>query len=170
MTLSYALVVSLLIGEAGTAPPASRQIAVPCSVLREKADRYFTEHHFYTGAIAGDTQAGVSLGLAKDALAPSGAPLILNRSTIHRYTMHRHLSLMKSYTTFRLTGQLTLVPVSESSCAASLRFDYSAFEYVWSLAAIDDGYRSQFTSNGGLERSYLDALAALSAEHQQANQ
>jgi len=68
---------------------------------------------------------------------------------------------MKSYTDFRLTGQLYLTPVSAKSCAASLHFDFSAFEYVWSLAAIDDGYRSQFTSNGTLERSYLDSLATL---------
>jgi hypothetical protein len=67
---------------------------------------------------------------------------------------------MKSCTDFRLTGQLDLTPVSTGSCAASLHFDFSAFEYVWSLAVIDDGYRSQFTSNGTLEQSYLDSLAA----------
>jgi hypothetical protein len=68
---------------------------------------------------------------------------------------------MKSYTTFRASGQLSLTPVSAVSCAASLHFDFSAFEYVWSLAVIDDGYRSQFTSNGALERGYLDSLTAL---------
>jgi hypothetical protein len=162
--LSSALILSLLIGAASANSAVDRPIAAPCSVVREKANQYFTEHHFRTGAIAGDTGAGVSLALTKDASAPSGAPLLLNRSSIHRYTLHRHLSPMKSYTDFRLMGQLYLTPVSAGSCAASLHFDFSAFEYVWSLAAIDDGYRSQFTSNGSLERTYLDSLAALFAD------
>jgi hypothetical protein len=127
--LSSALILSLLIGATSADSTADRSIAAPCSVIREKANQYFTEHHFRTGAIAGDTGAGVSLGLTKDASAPSGAPLLLNRSSIHRYTLHRHLSPMKSYTDFRLTGQLYLTPVSAESCAASLRFDFSAFEY-----------------------------------------
>ena len=130
-------------------------------MVREKANQYFMEHHFFTGAIAGDTSAGVSLTPAKNALAPSGKPLELSRSSIHRYTLHRHLSPMKSYTSFRVMGQLSLTPVSAASCTASLRFDFSAFEYVWALAVIDDGYRSQFTSNGTLERDYLDSIAAL---------
>jgi hypothetical protein len=159
--LSFALILSLLIGTTGADSAADRPIAAPCAVVRNNANQYFTEHHFRTGAIAGDTSAGVSLALTKDALAPSGAPLLLNRSSVHRYTLHRHLSPLKSYTDFRLTGQLYLTPVSAKSCAASLHFDFSAFEYVWSLAAIDDGYRSQFTSNGALERSYLDSLATL---------
>ena len=159
--IASALVLSLLIREAKPVPAADRRIAAPCSVVREKADQYFTGHHFLTGAIQGDSAAGVSLALTKDALTPSGRPLILNRSSIHRYTVHRHLSPMKSYTSFRLTGQLSLTPVSAASCAANLHFDFSAFEYVWSLAAIDDGYRSQFTSDGTLERGYLDSLAAL---------
>ena len=162
--LSFSLILSLLIGATGADSAAGRPIAAPCSVVREKANQYFTEHHFRTGAIAGDTGAGVSLALTKDASAPSGAPLLLNRSSVHRYTLHRHLSPMKFYTDFRLTGQLDLTPVSTGSCAASLHFDFSAFEYVWSLAAIDDGYRSQFTSNGSLERTYLDSLAALFAD------
>jgi len=161
--LSFALTLSFLIGATGADSAVGRPIPAPCSVVREKANQYFTEHHFITGAIAGDASAGVSLSLTKDASSPSGAPLLLNRSTVRRYTLHRHLSPMKSYTDFRLTGQLSLSPVAEESCAASLHFDISAFEYVWSLAAIDDGYRSQFTSNGTLERSYLDSLAALFA-------
>jgi hypothetical protein len=67
---------------------------------------------------------------------------------------------MKSYTTFRVAGQLLLTSLSAASCTANLHFDFSAFEYVWSLAAIDDGYRSQFTSNGTLERAYLDSINA----------
>ena len=162
--LSSALILSLFIGAIGSDSAADRPITAPCSIVREKANQYFTEHHFRTGAIAGETSAGVSLGLTKDALAPSGAPLLLNRSSVNQYTLHRHLSPMKSYTDFRLTGQLSLTPVSAGSCAASLHFDISAFEYVWSLAAIDDGYRSQFASNGTLERGYLEALAALFAD------
>jgi hypothetical protein len=162
--LSSALILSILIGATSSGSAADGPIAAPCSVVREKANQYFTEHHFRTGAIAGDTGAGVSLAPTKDASAPSGAPLLLNRSTIHRYTSHRHLSLMRSYTDFRLMGQLYLTPVSAGSCAARLHFDFSAFEYVWSLAAIDDGYRSQFTSNGTLERIYLDSLATLFAD------
>jgi hypothetical protein len=127
-------------------------------VVREKADQYFIDHHFLTGAIAGDSSVGVSLGLVKDSLASSGSRLVLNRSSIGRYTLHRHLSPMKSYTTFRATGQLSLTPVSATSCTASLHFDFSAFEYVWSLAVIDDGYRSQFKSNGTLERGYLESI------------
>jgi hypothetical protein len=71
---------------------------------------------------------------------------------------------MKSYSDFRLTGQLQLTPMVAGSCAASLHFDFSAFEYVWSLGVIDDGYRSQFISNGTLERTYLDSIAALVAD------
>jgi len=168
--ISSALILALLIGETNADSAAIRQIAAPCSVVREKANQYFTEHHFLTGAIAGDTSAGVSLGLTKDALAPAGVPLLLNRSTIHRYTLHRHLSPMKSYTTFRVTGKLSLTPVSAESCAASLQFNFSAFEYVWSLAVIDDGYRSQFTSNGMLERGYLDSLSALFMGAEKASQ
>jgi hypothetical protein len=161
--LSFSLILSLLIGATGADSAADRPITAPCSVVQEKANQYFTEHHFRIGAIAGDATAGVSLLLTKDTLAASGAPLLLNRSSVHRYTLHRHLSPMKSYTDFRLTGQLDLTPVSTGSCAASLHFGFSAFEYVWSLAVIDDGYRSQFTSNGTLEQSYLDSLAALFA-------
>jgi hypothetical protein len=168
--ISFALILSLLIGEANADSTANQRIAAPCSVVREKANQYFTEHHFRTGAITGDTGAGVSLGLTKDALTPSGAPLLLNRSSIHRYTLHRHLSPMKSYSDFRLMGQLSLTPVSGTSCAASLHFDFSAFEYVWSLAVIDDGYRSQFTSNGTLERGYLDSLDAPFAVAEKASQ
>ena len=157
---SLALILAVLLAQTIAGSAETLQITAPCSVVREKANQYFIEHHFFTGAIAGDTSAGVSLGLAKDALAPSGTPLILNRSSIHRYTLHRHLSPMKSYTTFRVAGQLLLTPLSAASCTANLHFDFSAFEYVWSLAAIDDGYRSQFTSNGTLERAYLDSINA----------
>jgi hypothetical protein len=159
--MSPVVILALLIGETKANSAGSRQVAAPCSVLREKATQYFTEHRFSTGAIAGDTRAGVSLSFAHDVLAPSGAPLILNRSSIHRYTLHRHLSPMKSYSDFRGSGQLSLSPVSAASCTASLHFDFSAFEYVWSLVVIDDGYRSQFISNGTLERGYLDSLNAL---------
>lgn len=145
--------------DAGAA--SHQQISAPCSVVRKMANQYFIEHHFFTGAIAGDTSAGVSLGLGPGALAPSGAPLVLSRYSIQRYTMHRHLSPMKSYSDFRVTGQLSLASVSATSCTADLHFDFSAFEYVWSLAVIDDGYRSQFTSNGVLERGYLDSITAL---------
>jgi hypothetical protein len=162
--LSSALILSLLIGATSADSAADRQISAPCPVIREKANQYFTEHHFRTGGIEGDTGAGVSLRLTQDSLTSSGAPLHLNRFSIHRYTLHRHLSPMTSYTDFHLTGQLTLTPVSEASCAASLKFNFSAFEYVWSLAVIDDGYRSNFTSNGTLERGYLDSLAALVAD------
>ena len=162
--LSSVLILSLLVGAANADSAPDRTIAAPCSVVREKANKYFIEHHFYTGAIAGDPSAGVSLGPAKDASLPSGVPLLLNRSSIHRYTSHRHLSPMKTYTDFRLTGQLSLTSVSAGLCDASLHFDFSAFEYVWSLAVIDDGYRSQFTSNGTLERTYLDSITALFAD------
>jgi hypothetical protein len=164
-----ALILALLSGKIDADQAASRQIPLPCSVVREKANQYFIDHHFFTGAIAGDSSAGVSLGPSKDALTPSGSPLILNRSSIGRYTVHRHLSPMKSYTTFRVTGQLSLTVVSATSCTASLHFDFSAFEYVWSLAAIDDGYRSQFTSNGTLERGYLDSITARVVGDEKAN-
>jgi hypothetical protein len=154
------LILVLLGGNSDADQLASRQIAVPCSLVREKANQYFIDHHFFTGAIAGDSTAGVSLEPSKDALTPSGSPLALNRSSIGRYTLHRHLSPMKSYTTFRITGQLSLTAVSATACTASLHFDFSAFEYVWALAVIDDGYRSQFTSNGNLERGYLDSITA----------
>ena len=77
---------------------------------------------------------------------------------------------MKSYTTFRASGRLSLTPASAASCAASLHFDFSAFEYVWSLAVIDDGYRSQFISNVTLERGYLDSLTALLNDDGKASQ
>ena len=168
--ITSTLLLSLLTGGANAVSAVDRRIAAPCSVVRERADQYFAGMHFRTGAMAGDTGASVTLALTKDALTPSGSLLSLNRSAIHRYTLHRRLSPMKSYTDFRLTGQIYLRPVSAKSCTTSLHFEFSAFEYVWSLAAIDDGYRSQFTSNGTLERGYLDSLAALFASTEEASQ
>jgi hypothetical protein len=155
-----ALILAFLPAKIDADAAPHRQMAVPCSVVRAKANQYFIEHHFFTGAIAGDTNAGVSLGPGPGALSPSETPLVLSRYSIHRYTLHRHLSPMKSYSDFRVTGQLLLTSVSEKSCTASLHFDFSTFEYVWSLAVIDDGYRSGFITNGVLERGYLDSIAA----------
>ncbi len=79
----------------------------------------------------------------KHASTPSATPLSLNRFSIQRYTLPRHLSPLKAYDDFKVEGELTLTETTEGSCNATLRFNISVFEWVWALGAIDDGYRSQ---------------------------
>jgi hypothetical protein len=138
---------------------ASRQIAAPCQAVEGKAIQYFEEHDFYTKTQTEGDDIVVDLGNHKDASTPSAKPLSLNRHSIHKYTLPRHLSPAKSYADFRVEGHLRLVKAAEASCNVTLRFDISAYEWVWSLAAIDDGYRSNFISNGTLEKLYIDPIA-----------
>ena len=70
------------------------------------------------------------------------------------------MSPLKTYD-FRIEGQLRSEQASAGSCNASLRFEISVYEWVWALAVVDDGYRSQFRSNGALERLYIDATGNL---------
>jgi len=137
---------------------ASRQIAVPCQVVESKATQYFEEHDFYTKTQAEGDDTVVDLGNRKDASTPSAKPLLLNRHSIHKYTLQRHLSPAKSYADFRVEGHLRLAKAAEASCNVTLHFEISAYEWVWSLAAIDDGYRSNFISNGTLEKLYIDPI------------
>ena len=141
----------------GADSSASRQIAAPCQSVEERAVQYFKEHDFY--AVTATTDAGIfiHLGNGKNALTPSGKPLSLNRFSIHKYSLPRHLSPLKTYD-FRLEGDIRLAKATAGSCNATLRFEISAYEWVWALAVIDDGYRTQFSSNGTLERLYIDAI------------
>jgi hypothetical protein len=68
---------------------------------------------------------------------------------------------MKAYDNFQLEGHLRLAKTSEESCNASLSFGITAWEWVWALGLIDDGYSSRFFSNGTLERLYIDAIGDL---------
>ena len=97
----------------------------------------------------------------KHASTPSRAPLSLNRFSINKYTRPRHLSPLKAYPDFQADGQIKLTETSEESCKVTLSFKISAFEYVWAPVVMDDGYRSQFISNGVLERLYIEALVDL---------
>jgi len=139
----------------------SRQIASPCKVVEERAIQYFEQHDFHTNSGTIDHITIVDVGNRKNASTPSGKPLTLNRSSIHHYTLPRHLSPMKVYDNFQLEGHLRLATMPEGSCNATLSFGISAYEWVWALGVIDDGYRSRFFSNGTLERLYLDALGDL---------
>ena len=139
---------------------ASRQIASSCGLVGGRAVQYLKEHNFYAYMATDDSNILITLGPRKGALAPSGKSLPLDRFSIHRYSLPRHLSPLKTYD-FHVEGQLRLKQATADSCSASLRFEISAYEWVWALALIDDGYRSQFSSNGALERLYLDAIANL---------
>ena len=97
----------------------------------------------------------------KHASTPSGRPLSLSRFSIHKYTLPRHLSPLKAYADFQLDGQIKLTETTEDSCNANLRFEVSAYEWVWAPVVMDDGYRSKFVSNGALERLYIDAIGDL---------
>jgi hypothetical protein len=157
--------VSIRVGEAhqpgGADSSANREIAAPCRLVEESAVQYFKEHAFYANTATKGTDIFITLGPRTGALAPSGKPLSLDRFSIHRYSLTRHLSPLKTYD-FRAEGQLRLEEATTAgSCNASLSFDISAYEWVWALAVIDDGYRSQFNSNGELERLYLDAIGNL---------
>lgn len=140
---------------------ASRQIAAPCKVVEKRAIQYFEQLDFYTSSGTVDDITIVDVGNRKHASTPSGKPLTLNRSSIHKYTLPRHLSPMKVYDNFQLEGHLRLAKTSEESCNASLSFGISAYEWVWALGVIDDGYSSKFVSNGTLERLYIDAIGDL---------
>jgi hypothetical protein len=166
LMLAFALTTAFLVVATNADSAATHQLAAPCSVLQAKATQYFSEHRFRTVAITDDTGPSVDLDITKDSSTPSGAPLLLSRSSIHRYTLREHLSPFKSYTNFRGAGHLHLTTVTAASCLATLHFDFSAFGYVWSLAVIDDGYRSTFVSNGSLERGYLEALVAVLTKSQ----
>jgi hypothetical protein len=140
---------------------AVRQIAVPCQLIEERATQYFAEHHFFTSKTTEGGDIIVGLAPLKDASTPSAKPLSLNRFSIHKYTLARHLSPLKTYDDFRLKGHLRLAMATEGSCNASLGFEFSAYEFAWALAVIDDGYRSKFISNGRLEQLYIDSISDL---------
>jgi hypothetical protein len=142
------------------AAPVIRRIDAPCRSVEESAIRYFEEHGFYARSAITGSDIIVALGPHKNASTPSAKPLLLSRVTIHKYTLPRHLSLLKAYD-FRLEGNLRLVRATDASCDASLSFDFSAFEWVWALAVIDDGVRSTLISNGTLERLYIDSISGL---------
>ena len=127
---------------------ASRQIAAPCRLVEDRAVQYFEEHDFYTITKTEADEIIVDLGSHKNASTPSGKPLSLNRFSVRKYTLPRHLSPLKAYENFRAEGHLRLVKGTGGSCNATLRFEISAYEYVWSLGMIDGGYPSKFISNG----------------------
>ena len=133
---------------------ASRQIAAPCRLVEERAIQYLNAHDFYTRRKTGDGDIIIDLGNRKDASTPSAKPLSLNRFSVHKYILPRHLSPFKAYADFRLEGYFRLTTATEGSCSVTLRFEISAYEWIWTLAVIDDGHRSKFISNGTLERLY----------------
>ena len=137
---------------------AIRRIDAPCRSIEESAVHYFEEHGFYARSVMTGNDTIVAVGPHKNASTPSAKPLSLNRFTVHKYTLPRHLSPLKTYD-FQLKGRLRLVKAADESCDASLSFDFSAFEFVWALAVIDDGVQSELTSNGKLERLYIDSIS-----------
>jgi hypothetical protein len=157
--LAAALTLLFWLDPTANDPAPNRQIAAPCSSIEEKATQYLEEHSFSAGTTTQGDEIVIDLRNFKDVLTPVGKPLSLNRFSIHKYTLARHLSPMKTYDGFQLEGQLRLAKTAEKSCNVSLHFDFSAYEWVWALAVIDDGYRSKFVSNGTLEQLYLDAIA-----------
>lgn len=156
--LAPLLTLLFLLPSPNTDSTVSRQIAAPCQVVERKALQYFEEHDFYTKTQADGDDIVVAVGNHKNASTPSAKPLSLNRRSIHKYTLPRHLSPAKSYADFRVEGHLRFAKAAEVSCNVTLRFEISAYEWVWSLAAIDDGYRSNFSSNGTLEKLYIDPI------------
>ena len=137
---------------------ASRQISASCSLVEERAVQYFEEHNFDASRWTKGDEVTIDVYGGKGVLAPSGKPLSLNRFSIHKYTLHRHLSPLKTYDNFRLNGHLKLARAAVGLCNANLAFEIGAYEFAWPLAVIDDGYPSKFTSNGTLERLYIDAI------------
>lgn len=101
----------------------------------------------------------IELSSLKNAALPSNERLRLNRSTISKYSLPRHLSPLKTYR-ISLDGELKLTELTPATCRATLQLEISAYEYVWFPLILDDGYRSSFTSNGVLEQCYLEAIAA----------
>ncbi len=142
---------------------ASRRIAAPCTLVADRAIQYLEEHDFYTRKTEGG-RIVLELGNDKAASTPSGKPLSLNRFSIRKYTLPKHLSPLRTYADFRTEGHLSLQSANEGSCDATLHFEISAYEWVWALGMIDDGYRSKFSSNGMLERLYIDAICDLFAK------
>jgi hypothetical protein len=130
-------------------------------LVEERATQYLEEHDFYTDRTTEGDEIIIDLGNRKDVLAPSAKPISLNRFSIHKYTLPRHLSPLKAYDDFRVEGHLRLAKATEGSCTATLHFEFSAYEWAWALAVIDDGYRSKFISNGRLERLYIDSIGDL---------
>ena len=139
---------------------AIRRIDAPCRSIEESGARYFEEHGFYARSAITGNETIVALAPHNNASTPSAKPLSLNRFTVHKYAHPRHLSPLKTYD-FQLKGRLRLVKAADESCDASLSFDFSAFEFVWALAVIDDGIQSKLTSNGTLERLYVDSISDL---------
>jgi hypothetical protein len=147
--LASAIFVSVLLAEGPVSADsaASRQISAPCRSVGDRAIHYLRNHDFFAsrkmvrGEIVDDLV--IELVNRKHASTPSATPLSLNRFSIQRYTLPRHLSPLKAYDDFKVEGELTLTETTEGSCNATLRFNISVFEWVWALGAIDDGYRSQ---------------------------
>ena len=159
LALTTALFVLSNLASVGTS--AERQIAIPCAVVADRASQYFDDHDLDARRSTQVNDINIDLTSHKDTSTPSGKPLQLNRFSVGKYTEPRHLSLMKTYSSFRLNGHLHLTKASETSCKLTLQFSISAYEWVWALAAIDDGYPSKFVSNGTLERLYIDAISSL---------
>lgn len=159
--LAPAITLMFLLAPPSVDSAASRQIAAPCQLVEERAIQYLQEHGFYRyGKTEDDDTIMIDLVAHKDASTSSAKPLSLDRSSVHKYTL-RHLSPLKTYDNFQLEGHLRLAKVTEESCNATLRFEISAYEWVWALAVIDDGYRSKFVSNGTLERLYIEPIGDL---------
>ncbi|MFN2976151.1 hypothetical protein [Terriglobus aquaticus] len=137
-------------------------ISASCDSAQHVAIAYFTDHHLYSGTQP--TGAGFTsttrLRNEKLSLLPSGKALFLDRYSIRKYSVRKVLSPFRSFDNFQLAGQFVLSSSSAGGCDASLAFRFSAYTFVWPLAAIDDGYRTAFESNGKLERLYLEALIA----------
>jgi hypothetical protein len=130
-------------------------------LVEERAIQYFEAHDFRTSSKTEEGYILIELGNHKEASTPSAKPLTLNRTTVKKYTMPRHLSPFRTYADFRLEGRLRLVKATEGSCDATLSFEISAYEWVWALGVIEDGYRSRFISNGTLERLYIEPMGDL---------
>lgn len=149
----------------GVDSAASQQIAAPCRLVEQRAIQYLSDHNFFAGRkhVRGKPVDDFVIDLVnrKNASTPSAKPLSLNRFTIRKYTLPRHLSPLKAYSDFTLEGQLQLTESTEGSCTATLRFEISAYEWVWAPLVFDDGFRSKFISNGTLERLYIDAVGDL---------
>lgn len=147
---------------------ASRHIAAPCRLVEERAIQYFDSHDFFAARkhVLGKPVDDLVVVLTnrKKASTPSAERLSLNRFSIRKYTLPRRLSPLKAYRGFDLDGELKLAEATDGSCMATLRFEISAYEWVWMPVVMDDGYRSKFISNGTLERLYMDAVGDLFAK------
>lgn len=163
----------LLAGLSGVADEpesvAMREVPFACSLVQDRASRYFADHGITSkagnadirdgSAKEGDLSLFLGAGGPKHLTSPSGARIWLNRFGITKYVKAGQIRPLIIYSNFRMYGRLDLAQLAAAVCRATLHFQFVAYE--WSPILIVDGFPVELVSAKVLEREFLEAICDL---------